>query len=68
MTTKEKVDRLISLLNEAVKLCDELYNAYPTVWATRWVQMWVLQAKDAAMSVRQKLIAKGGITNEEERS
>jgi hypothetical protein len=58
MTTKEKVDRLISLLNEAVKLCDELYSAHPTVWATRWAQMWVLQAKDAAMSVKQKLVTR----------
>jgi len=58
MTTREKVDRLISLLNEAVKLCDELYNAHPRVWATRWVHMWVLQAKDAAMSVKQKLVTR----------
>jgi hypothetical protein len=55
VTTKEKVDRLISLLDEAVKLCDELYNAHPTVWVTRWAHMWVLQAKEATMAVKQKL-------------
>ena len=58
MTTKEKVDRLLSLLDEAVKLCDELYSMHPTVWATRWVQMWVLQAKEAAIAARQKLLTK----------
>jgi hypothetical protein len=57
VTTKEKVDRLISLLDEAVKLCDELYNAHPTVWVTRWAHMWVLQAKEAAMAAKQRLLA-----------
>jgi hypothetical protein len=68
MTTKEKVDRLLVLLDEAVRLCVELYDAHPGVWIIRWAHMWVLQAKDAVMSVRQKLIAKGGINNEEGRS
>jgi len=65
VTTKEKEDRLISLLDEAVKLCDELYNAHPTVWATRWVHMWVLQAKDVAMALKRKLNIKGGMSNDE---
>jgi hypothetical protein len=68
MTTKEKVDRLLVLLDEAVRLCGELYDAYPGVWVIRWAHMWMLQAKDAVMSVKQKLITKGGITNEEGRS
>jgi hypothetical protein len=68
MTTKEKVDRLVTLLDEAVKLCDELYNAHPGVWVTRWAQMWVLQAKDAVMAMKRSLIVKGGITNEEGRT
>jgi hypothetical protein len=49
---------LLVLLDEAVRLCVELYDAHPGVWATRWVQMWVLQAKDAAMSVKQKLVTR----------
>jgi hypothetical protein len=68
MTTKEKVDRLLVLLDEAVRLCVELYDAHPEVWVIRWAHMWVLQAKDAVMSVRQKLTTKGGINNEEGRS
>jgi hypothetical protein len=65
MTTKEKVDRLLVLLEEAARLCDELYNEHPGVWAVRWVHMWVLQAKDAVMALKRKLNIKGGISNEE---
>jgi hypothetical protein len=65
MTTKEKIDRLLVLLDEAVRLCVELYDTYPGVWVIRWAHMWVLQAKDAVMAVRRNLITKGGISNEE---